>query len=146
MMNHMWHERFLKLAGHISRWSKDPSTKVGAVIVDPSNRNLLSIGYNGFPKGIDDDKRYLNRELKYPLVVHAEMNAIYNATHNGVSLKDSILYVHGLPVCADCSKGVIQVGIKMVVMEADVIPDHWASSWECSKKIFDEARVEYLFI
>lgn len=70
-----WDDRFLELATVISSWSKDPSTQVGAVIVDDDNR-VISIGYNGFPKGIKDDHRLSNRDLKYEMVVHAEANAL----------------------------------------------------------------------
>jgi len=84
----MWHLRFLDLAKHISNWSKDPSTKVGAVIFD-SDKRIISVGYNGFPKNISDDpEKYLNREIKYQMVVHAEINAILFAQRN---LKDFLL-------------------------------------------------------
>ena len=119
-----WDDRFIRLAKEISTWSKDPSKKIGAIIV--KDKRILATGYNGFPKGIDDaPEKYENRELKYELVVHAEMNAIYNATFNGISLKDSTLYVWGLPVCSECSKGIIQVGINRIVMAADDVPQRW---------------------
>jgi dCMP deaminase len=84
-----WNERFLELAKHVASWSKDPSTQVGAIIVDPETRVVLGMGYNGFPRGVDDHPdRYANRELKYSLVVHAEANAILEAgkTCNGATL------------------------------------------------------------
>lgn len=141
-----WDQRYLDLAKHLSGWSKDPSRKIGAVVVS-DDQQILSIGYNGFPRGISDDERLDDRETKYSLVVHAEMNAIYNATHNGISLRNSTLYVWGLPVCSDCSRGVIQVGIKRVVMNSfeDKI-GHWYDHWEKTKAMFDEAGVEYKFI
>jgi dCMP deaminase len=74
------------------------------------------------------------------------MNVIYNATYNGVSLNDSTLYVHGLPVCSDCAKGIIQVGIKRVVMPTQEVPDHWKESWEFTQSMFREAGVNYEFI
>ena len=74
-----WDLRFLKLAHHVGQWSKDPSTKVGAVIVD-AQRRVLGIGYNGFPRGVDDSPgRYHDRPTKLDMVVHAETNAIMNA-------------------------------------------------------------------
>ncbi|MBT7127172.1 MAG: CMP deaminase, partial [Candidatus Thioglobus sp.] len=77
-----WDKRYLGLAAEVSTWSKDPSTQVGAVTVG-SKKEVLSQGFNGFPRGIDDsDERYNNRDTKYKLVVHAEMNAIYNATYS----------------------------------------------------------------
>jgi len=142
-----WNQRFLDLAKHISTWSKDPSRKIGAVIVN-DDKQILSTGWNGFPRGIKDNTRLDNREEKYQLIVHAEMNAIYNATHNGISLKNSTLYVTGLPVCASCALGVIQVGIKRVIMpkSSNLIEDSiWKSSWIKSSEIFSEAKVEWLF-
>lgn len=145
-MNLKWNKRFLHLAQHISTWSLDPSTKIGAVVVDPKTKNILSVGYNGFPKGVNDDDRYENREIKYQLVVHAEMNAIYNATLNGVSLMGSELFVYGLPICADCARGVVQVGVKKVVMPMMMIPENWRISWLKSQILFDEVGVEYEFV
>lgn len=145
--NNKWDARYLDLAKHIGQWSKDPSRKIGAVAIG-SKGEVLAQGYNGFPRGIDDDSvRYENRELKYKYVVHAEMNVIYNATYNGVSLDGADLYVYGLPVCSECAKGVIQVGIKRVIMpKQEDTPDVWKESFEFTKKLFDEARVAWDFI
>ena len=141
-----WDRRYLDLAQHISTWSKDPSRKIGSVAVGDGGQ-ILSIGYNGFPRGINDDERLHDRETKYPLVVHAEMNAIYNATLNGISLRGADLYVYGLPVCSDCARGVIQVGIKRVVMNISDGPiGHWHEHWNRTKDMFDEAGVEYQFV
>ena len=141
-----WEQRYLDLAKHISTWSKDPSRQIGAVAVGDSGQ-ILSIGYNGFPRGINDDERLHDRETKYSLVVHAEMNAIYNATLNGISLRNSTLYVWGLPVCSDCARGVIQVGITRVVMNSfDDTIGHWSDHWEKTKAMFDEAKVQYRFV
>jgi len=138
-----WHHRYLELASTVASWSKDPSRKIGAIAV--KDQQILSVGYNGFPRGIDDDPVRLNNRIeKYKFVVHAEKNLIYNATHNGVSLAGSTVYVSGLPVCSECAKGLIQVGVKTVVMEdVDNIRDNWAESWELTKSLFDEARIEY---
>jgi len=145
ILSNKWDTRFLNLAEHISTWSKDPSKKIGAVAVG-DQRQILAQGYNGFPRGISDaDERYDNREEKYKLVVHAEMNVIYNASYNGVSLNGSTLYVHGLPVCSDCAKGVIQVGIKRVVMPSQDIPDHWKQSWQKTREMFNEAGIKWEF-
>lgn len=141
-----WEQRYLDLAQHISTWSKDPSRQIGAVVVGDSGQ-ILSIGYNGFPRGINDDERLHDRETKYSLVVHAEMNAIYNATLNGISLRDSTLYVWGLPVCSDCARGVIQVGITRIVMNSiDGKIGHWTDHWKKTKAMFDEANVQYRFL
>ena len=145
-LSNKWDIRFLQLAEHIAGWSKDPSKKIGAVAVGEKGQ-ILAQGYNGFPRGIEDNiDRYENREEKYKLVVHAEMNVIYNASYNGVSLNDSTLYVYGLPVCSDCAKGIIQVGIKRVVMNnPDGIPDRWKESWGNTLQMFIESGVSYEF-
>ena len=140
-----WGDRYLGLAREVSTWSKDPSTKVGAVIIG-NDGEVLSQGFNGFPRGISDNpSRLKDRDKKYKLVVHAEMNAIYNAGLNGVSLKDSTLYVYGLPVCNECAKGIIQVGIKTVVAKR---PKDYNKDWDESIKdaeaLFKEAEVMYI--
>lgn len=138
-----WDNRFLEHAKNIASWSKDPSTKIGAVAV--KNRNVISAGYNGFPRGIEDSEVRLNvRQLKYRYVVHAEMNVIYNASFNGVSLQGSSLYVYGLPVCSTCAKGIIQVGITEVFIRTEKeIPEVWVQEWESTKEMFLEAGVEF---
>ena len=88
-----WDSRFLELAKHISEWSKDPSTKVGCVVVG-EDREVRSTGFNGFPRGIEDDPTRLgDRDQKYPLICHAEENAIMHAARIGVSLKGNTAYV-----------------------------------------------------
>lgn len=137
-----WSDRYLQLAKHISTWSKDPSRKIGAVAVG-SKGQILSQGFNGFPRGILDSVERLNdREVKYKYVVHAEMNVIYNASFSGVSLNDSDLYVYGLPVCSECVKGIIQVGIKSVnILTPRDIPAKWLSSWEHTMKMLEESNI-----
>lgn len=145
-MDSKWDRRFMRVAREISSWSKDPSKQIGAVAVN-SDRRILATGYNGFPLGIEDAPyRYEDRSIKYDLVVHAEMNCIYNATYNGISLKDATLYVWGLPVCHDCAKGIIQVGINRIVMSADDIPEKWSESFHKSKLMFIEAGIDYEFL
>ncbi len=145
-MSNKWDERYLALAKQISQWSKDPSTKIGAIAVGEKGQ-VLAQGFNGFPRGIDDsDDRYYNKETKYKYVVHAEMNVIFNATYSGVSLDGATLYITGLPACSDCAKGIIQVGIKRVVMEKTELPKHWQDSCKFTEKLFQESGVEYVFI
>ena len=145
-MSSKWDIRYLELAEQVSTWSKDPSRKIGALAVG-SKGQVLAQGFNGFPRGIiDSNDRYDNRDIKYKYVVHAEMNVIYNATYNGVSLDGSTLYVTGLPVCSDCAKGIIQVGIQRVVMKEQNIPTHWLDSWKMTAGMFDEANIKWEFI
>ena len=137
-----WDKRYLALAKEVASWSKDPSTQVGAVTVG-NKKEVLSQGFNGFPRGIvDSEDRYNNRETKYKYVVHAEMNAIYNATYSGVSLDGAVLYVYGLPICSECAKGIIQVGIKKVIIEKSKELDNWNESVALSQEMFEEAGVE----
>ena len=115
-----WDEYFMGVALLAAERSKDPSTQVGACIVDENNR-ILSTGYNGFPRGCSDDIFPWNRneadgETKYPFVVHAELNAILNT--RGKSLVGSRVYV-GLFPCHECAKAIIQSGIKEVVYLSD---------------------------
>lgn len=141
-----WDQRYLKLAEEVASWSKDPSRKIGAVAVGAKGQ-VLAQGFNGFPRGIDDsEERYNDRERKYELVVHAEMNVIYNATYSGVSLDGATLYVTGLPVCSECAKGIVQVGIKRVIMREMEIPESWLSSWHKTREIFHEAKILFEFI
>lgn len=145
ILSNKWNHRYLDLAAQVASWSKDPSSKIGAVAVGNKGQ-ILSQGYNGFPRGVDDSEdRYNDRPTKYKLVVHAEMNVIYNATYNGVSLDGSTIFVVGLPCCSDCAKGIVQVGIKKIIMPSQDIPESWQDSWALSKSIFEEAGVDYEF-
>jgi len=145
-MSSKWDLRYLDLAKNISSWSKDPSRQIGAVAIG-SKGQVLAQGFNGFPRGIEDTpERYQDRETKYKYVVHAEMNCIYNASYSGVSLDGSSMYVWGLPVCNECAKGIVQVGVKRVIMPLQDIPESWMDSWNLTKAFFDEAGVEWKFI
>lgn len=138
-----WTQRFLALAQHIAQWSKDPSTKTGAVIVRP-DRTIASLGYNGFPRGIEDTPERLNdREQKYPRVVHAEMNAILNAHEPVVGCT---LYIWPWMPCGRCAVHVIQAGIVEVV---SVVPSQdrrarWAKEFLLAHELFAEAGIPVL--
>ena len=133
--------RFLNLAKEISTWSKDPSTKVGAVVVGDKDQ-IVSQGYNGFPRGFNDsDEIYKNRPLKYKYIIHAEANAIYNALFNGSFVEGATIYVHGLPVCGECAKAIVQSGIAKVFIDTE-ISGKWMDAWQISKTMFKESGVE----
>lgn len=138
-----WDEYFMGVSLLAAMRSKDPNTQVGACIVNQDNI-ILSTGYNGFPKGCDDDLLPWNREgeeinkTKYPFVVHAELNAILNS--GGRSLKDARIYVALFP-CNECAKAIIQAGIKEVVFLSDKYAD--TDSVKASKYMFDTACVKY---
>ena len=107
-----WDLRFLSLAKEVASWSKDPSTKVGAVLVD-DNRRIISTGYNGFPRGVEDlEARYNHRPTKYSLVVHAEANALLNSV---VLPRGGTLYCTLHP-CEECSKLIVQAGVTRIVV------------------------------
>jgi len=140
-----WADRYMKLAQVISTWSKDPSTKVGAIVVG-HNGEILSQGYNGFPRKIKDtNNRLNNRSEKYKYIIHAEMNAIFNASLNGVSLQNSSIYIYGLPICHECAKGIIQVGIKKVIIHKQ-IKDNWQESCQIAQEMLIEAGVTIIEI
>jgi dCMP deaminase len=137
-----WINRFLSLSKEISTWSQDPSKQIGVVIVDKDNI-VKSLGFNGFPRGIKDTKlRLENREDKYKYMVHGEQNAIYASSINGVSLKNTTIYVYGLPVCNECAKAIIQVGITKVICQyPNPLPDRWVESSKIAEDLFREAGV-----
>jgi dCMP deaminase len=151
-MNHSekWDRKYLELARYIAEnWSKDPSTKVGAVLVN-WQANQEFIGYNGFPRGVIDSlERLENREVKYELIVHAEVNAILKA---GTMSRGSTLYVwpsfDNPPICSNCAKIVIQAGVKEVVGYAENLNDprvvRWAKSIVQSRTMFIEAGVDWI--
>ena len=114
MFSDKWHNRFMEMAELVATWSKDASTKVGAVVVG-ENKEIRSTGYNGMVRGIDDNiPERSERPVKYDFFEHAERNAVYNACLIGASLKGCVIYVTAMP-CPDCARAIIQSGIKMVI-------------------------------
>ncbi|MGI6713981.1 MAG: deoxycytidylate deaminase [Bacilli bacterium] len=137
-----WDEYFMGIAVLSSMRSKDPETQVGAVVVDAENK-IVSVGYNGMPIGVDDDRLSWTRgeglESKYLYVCHAEFNAILNA-RNGTALKGCKIYVSLFP-CNECAKAIIQAGIKEIVYADDKYAD--SVSILASKRMLDMAGVKY---
>lgn len=144
-----WDRRYLDLAKFVAdSWSKDPSTKVGAVLVNYEHRREF-IGYNGFPEGITDSvERYAEREMKYKLVVHAEVNALLKS---GTMARGGVLYVYPSfsfpPICNECAKVAIQCGIKEIVgLEPDLNDprvQRWMQAISISKIMFEEAGITW---
>lgn len=136
-----WDRRFLDLALLVSSWSKDPSSKVGAAIVDGEGR-VLGTGYNGLPRGVEDlPERLENREHKYPMIAHAELNAILGCT---LRPKKATLYVTPIPPCSECTKAIIQSGIHRLVI--GVTEKYKTGPWReqfdrYSKVMLDESGV-----
>lgn len=138
-----WTRRFMRIAKEISTWSKDPSTKVGAIAV--RDRRIIAQGYNGFPKGVyDDPKLLMDRERKYELTIHAEKNMIYNAAKEGISLQDADIYVWGLPTCSECAKALVQADVGSVTVSLECLEgDRWADSWDKAKNLYWETGTPY---
>ncbi len=140
MLKTDWDLRFLELAKFISTWSKDPSTKCGAVIIDPDKR-ILSVGFNGFPKKIKDtEDRYNDRPIKYKLVMHAEENAILFAKQN---LTNCVLYTWPCEPCAHCSSIIVQADIMKVIAPptAPEVRERWGETIDLAKTILEEGGV-----
>ena len=136
-----WDAYYLAIAKVAARKSKDPSTKVGAVIARP-DRTIVATGYNGFPRGVADTPERLNdRNTKYSLVVHAEMNAILSARE---SLQGYTLYTVPFMPCDRCFVHVIQAGIKRVVFPPATPEqlDRWGKAFETVRALAQEANIE----
>lgn len=131
----------MSLAQLVSTWSKDPSTKVGAVIVD-SKRRIVTACYNGLPRDMSDAPEILDdREMKYACTIHAEENAMLLAQR---SLEGCTLYVSALPPCGPCAAKILQVGIQRVVAPRIVNPDlrqRWLKSLLAAQKVFENTVV-----
>lgn len=135
-----WNKRFLEMAKLISSWSKDPSTQVGAVVTDWDNK-IVSMGYNGFPAGISDtQERLQDRDLKYKMIIHAEVNALIFANENMINHR---IYTYPFMPCPSCASLIIQAGIQTVVSYNNM-PERWANNFELSKQLFKEAGVELI--
>lgn len=134
-----WDQRFLDLAQHVAGWSKDPSTQVGAVLV--RERFVLSLGFNGFPRGVQDTPARLhNRDLKLKFTLHAEENAILTAH---TDLRGGTCYTWPIQPCARCAAKLAQAGIARVVAPEPTL-DHvtrWSTDFQIAETIFDECGI-----
>lgn len=134
-----WDHRFLQLALHVAQWSKDPSTRVGAVIAN-NLRQVIGMGYNGFPRGVSDaPARLSDRPTKYAMVLHAEANAILNATQ---PVRGATIYVTHHP-CSNCAALIIQSGLSNVVVahHDEALAERFAASFGFAQTMFSEAKV-----
>lgn len=135
-----WDNRYLKLAETVASWSKDPSTKVGAVITN--DNRVIALGYNGLPSRVkDSDERLTDRGLKLAMTVHAEINAILTADRG--KLYRSTLYTWPFMPCSNCAAIVIQSGVSRVVAPvlSPELAQRWANSVDLAKQMFIEAGV-----
>lgn len=132
-----WDRRYLDLAWLVSSWSKDPSTKTGAVIT--KNNKIISLGFNGFARGIDDSVDRLNdRDIKYKMIVHCERNAMLFAAQD---LTGCTLYTVPFMSCAPCAAMVIQAGFKRCVAPYSENP-RWQEDFKLTSSMFKEAGVD----
>jgi len=139
-----WHRRFIALAEHVATWSKDPSTQVGCILVD-DHRRVVGMGYNGFPRGVSDEReRYEDRPTKYLMVQHAEANAILNAVGK---TEGSTAYVTHHP-CSTCAGLLIQAGVRAVITRkpSDGLQERFGTSFAASAIMFREAKVSLFLI
>lgn len=138
-MTDSWDKHFLRRARVVAGASKDPSSQIGAVLV--KDRRQVSDGFNGFPPGIADDGRLHDRETKYRLVVHAEMNAILRAPRQDTV--GATLYLWGFegPPCSNCAKHLIAAGVTRIVASGTPTPARWADSLAEAEEILREAEV-----
>lgn len=136
MTSRKWDRRFLDLAAHIAQWSKDPGTQVGAVVVRP-NKTVLSVGYNGLPRGIADDPHLLrDRDYKLARTVHAEMNAL---AHSPERPAGCTVYVHPIPPCSNCAAMLVQMDVARVV--SPVPSERWRESCHAGRELLKSAGV-----
>lgn len=137
-----WDYRFLDLARYVGGWSKDPSTKVGAVIASP-HRRVISTGFNGLPSGVEDTlERLENRDLKYKMIVHAERNAILDARQG---VRGFSLYVWPMMPCAVCATMIIQAGLAEVIAPLSDNP-RWVDDFRLTEAMFREAGVRLIVV
>lgn len=134
--------RFIPVVKAIAQLSKDRSTKVGAIVLGV-DYEIVSTGWNGFPRGINDDKAERHeRPLKYRLTSHAEENCVAQAARVGVSLKGCTLLVTSLFPCTTCSRLIIQSGIVRVLAPSVPVNERWNEEGEIALAMLKEAGVE----
>ena len=136
-----WFDYYINITKAVALKSKDPSTKIGAIIVSKDHK-IISTGFNGFPRGYPDNYENMTREDKLFLTVHAEENAIVNAARHGICTDECSIYLSGLPPCHKCAGIIVQAGIKLVAYESAEIPDRWRASTDLGSKILNSCRVE----
>jgi dCMP deaminase len=142
MQKHQW---YLTLAYAVSLKSKDPSTKVGCVMIDPVRGDVLAQGYNGFPRNWPDETiAKMERAEKYALTIHAEQNAIANASARSNALNGCIAYITHHP-CSDCTKLMIQAGVSEVhfVTPAPELRKRWIDSFDLSIKMLSTVGIKH---
>lgn len=135
------HVKFVAIAKAVASLSKDRSTQVGAIALGPST-DIRAMGYNGFPRGCDDDVEARHeRPEKYFWTEHAERNLIFNAARNGIKLDGCTLIVSGLHPCMDCARAIVQAGFVEVIAPAVDLDERWADNSRRARELFAECGV-----
>jgi len=139
-----WDEFFMRHVYLAASKSKDPRTKIGAILV--RGNHIISSGYNGFGRGVKDlVERYNDKETKYSFICHAEFNSVLQCAKLGVSSLGTTLYTPGFP-CSECCKAIVQGGISEIVLHKQwpnlVYSEKWVKSFEISKQMTDEAGIK----
>lgn len=136
-----WDHKFMRLALHVSEWSKDPDTQVGCIIVGRSNE-IRSLGFNGMPRRVDDSEpTRISRPGKYLWTEHAERNAIYNAARVGIPLEGCRMYLPWFP-CAACARAIIQAGLsELIAAKPDFTDSKWGEDFRVATVLLSEGGV-----
>ena len=139
----IWDKRFLRLSKEISKWSKDPSKQVGCILT--KNKRILSTGYNGFPMNYEDDfEKLKEREKKYPIIIHAEINAIITSALHGVRTDGSTAYLTMHP-CSNCASALVNAGVKNIVCIYDEDAySRWEGSFGIARDTFEKTGINVL--
>ena len=147
--NEEWVSYFMNIARVVATKSKDPSTKVGCVVVDTETKRIMATGYNGFPPGVNEDKSRWERPTKYDFVTHAEQNCIAAAARFGIGLTGATMFVTLHP-CVDCAKLIASAGISNIVFiesELERKQDRdWITHLENAKAIFRESNINLIAV
>lgn len=137
-----WDARFLEVTKLVAGWSKDPSTKVGCLFVDKDKR-IISQGFNGFPKTMDDDARLFNKEAKHRYIIHAEENALLAATQ---PLKGATAYIWPLHPCPRCAAKLVQAGVARVVANYPCEKHRLTYELDEVRRLFKECGIKFLLV
>ena len=144
-----WTVYFSSLCRLVASKSKDPSTKVGCIIVDPETHTIKATGYNGFIRGANDEREdWFQRPKKYLVTIHAEQNAICSAAMNGQSLRGCTAYITHHP-CSTCTLLLIQAGIKTIVVlekPSQELKERWKESFEVTREILEESDCDFVIL
>ena len=146
-----WQQRWVNMAHSVSEWSKDPNTKIGVVLVNDDRKQILSVGFNGIPRGVDDkpeERSSRENGEKYYWYAHAERNAIYNCAYFGLSPAGATMYMAcGMP-CTDCAIAIIQAGVKEILIKDTPPTGEPNSKWDAhatrSRIMLTEAGVNVI--